>query len=212
MNNPIITQEQMMEVLDKCYNAATNGIPGSPTCQELASEYLEKYKTPELAAQKLITTQIAKATTSGFLTSLGGLITLPVALPANIASVLYVQMRMIASIAILGGYDPHDDEVQTLVYVCLAGISIGDMCKQAGIAFGNKLTMSLIKKIPGAVLTKINQKVGFRFVTKFGTKGIVNLGKAVPFVGGIVGGGLDFAGTKVIAIKSYNTFILDIIE
>lgn len=212
MNNPIITQEQMMEVLDKCYNAATNGISGTPTCQELASEYLEKYKTPELAAQKLITAQIAKATTSGFLTSLGGLITLPVALPANIASVLYVQMRMIASIAILGGYNPHDDEVQTLVYVCLAGISIGDICKQAGIAFGNKLTMSLIKKIPGAVLTKINQKVGFRFVTKFGTKGIVNLGKAVPLVGGIVGGGLDFAGTKAIATKSYNAFILDIIE
>lgn len=212
MGKSIITQEQMMEILDRCYTAATNGLPGTPTCQDLASEYLEKYKIPELAAQKLISAQIAKATTSGFLTSLGGLITLPVALPANIASVLYVQMRMIASIAILGGYNPHDDEVQTLVYVCLAGISIGDICKQVGIAFGNKLTMSLIKKIPGTVLTKINQKVGFRFVTKFGTKGIVNLGKAVPFVGGIVGGGIDFAGTKAIATKSYNTFILDIIE
>lgn len=212
MSNPIITQEQMMEVLDKCYTAATNGIPGTPTCQELASEYLEKYKTPELAAQKLITAQIAKATTSGFLTSLGGLVTLPVALPANIASVLYVQMRMIASIAILGGYNPHDDEVQTLVYVCLAGISIGDICKQAGVVFTNKLTTSLIKKIPGTVLTKINQKVGFRFVTKFGTKGIVNLGKAVPIVGGIVGGGIDFAGTKAIATKSYNAFLLDIID
>ena len=35
-----------------------------------------------------ISWQVAKCGTSGFLTGLGGLITLPVAIPANIASVL----------------------------------------------------------------------------------------------------------------------------
>lgn len=209
MNKQLITQEQIMNVLDKCYDASMKGLPGAPSSTDLAFEYLEKYKDSEIAAQKLINAQIAKCTTSGFLTSLGGLITLPVSIPANVASVIYVQMRMIAALAVMGGFDPQDDEVQTLVYVCLAGMSLGDICKQTGIKFTNKLTTSIIKKIPGTVLTKINQKVGFRFVTKFGTKGIINLGKAVPIVGGIVGGGLDFVGTKTIANKAYNVFVLN---
>ena len=69
-----------------------------------------------------------------------------------------------------------------------------------------KFTNGLIKKIPGKVLTKINQKVGFRFITKFGTKGIVNLGKLLPGVGAIVGGGLDLVETKIIAERAYKWF------
>lgn len=56
-------------------------------------------------------------------------------------------------------------------------------------------------------MTKINQRVGFRFLTKFGSKGIINIGKAVPFVGGIIGGGLDFTETKIIADRAYKMFI-----
>ena len=65
----------------------------------------------------------------------------------------------------------------------------------------------MVKKIPGSVLTKINQKVGFRFLTKFGTKGLINIGKAVPIVGGVIGGGFDFAETKIIANRAYKMFI-----
>lgn len=68
------------------------------------------------------------------------------------------------------------------------------------------LANGLIKKIPGKVLTKINQKVGFRFITKFGTKGIVNLGKMLPGVGAVIGGGLDLVETKVIAHRAYKWF------
>lgn len=114
---------------------------------------------------------------------------------------------MIACLAHMGGYDTNSDQVQTLVYACLAGISIDQILKQAGIRFGNKFVMAMVKKIPGEVLTKINQKVGFRFITKFGTKGIINIGKAVPVVGGIIGGGFDFAETRVIAGRAYKMFI-----
>lgn len=54
-----------------------------------------------------------KCTTSGFFTGFGGLITLPVALPANVTRILYVQMRMIASLAYMAGLNVHDDSVQT---------------------------------------------------------------------------------------------------
>lgn len=92
------------------------------------------------------------------------------------------------------------------IYACLAGVAVNGLLKQAGIKIGVKFTNGLIKKIPGKVLTKINQKVGFRFITKFGTKGIVNLGKLLPGVGAIVGGGLDLVETKIIAERAYKWF------
>ena len=197
-----------MQLLDKLYNQSIHGIAKvSPPVEELANNYLEKSNDATTAAKKFINYQIAKCTTAGFVTGLGGIITLPVAIPANVGSVMYVQMRMIACLAYMGGYDTNSDQVQTLVYACLAGISIDQILKQAGIQFGNKFVMAMVKKIPGEVLTKINQKVGFRFVTKFGTKGIVNIGKAVPVVGGMIGGGFDFVETKVIANRAYKMFI-----
>lgn len=203
-----ISQNEIMQLLDKLYDQSIHGIAKvSPPIEELANDYLEKSQDTSAAAKKFINYQIAKCTTSGFVTGLGGLITLPVAIPANVGSVMYVQMRMIACLAYMGGYDTDSDQVQTLVYACLAGISIDQILKQAGIQFGNKFVMAMVRKIPGEVLTKINQKVGFRFLTKFGTKGIINIGKTVPVIGGVIGGGFDFVETRVIAKRAYKMFI-----
>ena len=199
-----MNQNQIMELLDTLYAKSINGIPKvSQPIDVLANDYLSKNNSIEKAAKQFVNYQVAKCTTSG----LGGLITLPVAIPANVSSVMYVQMRMIACLAYMGGYDTNSDQVQTLVYACLAGISIDQIIKQAGIKFGTKFTTAMVKKIPGTVLTKINQKVGFRFLTKFGEKGIINIAKLVPVVGGVIGGGFDLVETKVIANRAYKMFI-----
>ncbi len=201
-------QKEIMQLLDSLYEKSIQGIPKiSQPINVLANEYLSKSKDTKTAAKKFINYQVAKCTTSGFISGLGGLITLPVAIPANISSVMYVQMRMIACIAYMGGYDTESDQVQTLVYACLAGVSIDQIIKQAGIQFGTKFTTAMVRKIPGTVLTKINQKVGFRFITKFGTKGVINIGKAIPVVGGIISGGFDFTETRIIAKRAYKMFI-----
>ena len=205
-----ISQEDIMQLLDKLYDNSIQGLAKvSPPISQLASDYLDKHSDVETAAKSFINYQIAKCTTSGFVTGLGGLITLPVAIPANISSVLYVQMRMIACLAHMGGYDTKSDQVQTLVYACLAGISLDQVVKQVGIKVGVKFANTMVKKIPGQVLVKINQKVGFRLLTKFGTKGIINIGKAIPLVGGVISGGFDFAETKIIADRAYKMFILN---
>lgn len=203
-----MNQNQIMELLDTVYKKTINSIPKvSQPIDVLANDYLSNNDSTEKAARQFVNYQVAKCTTSGFVTGLGGLITLPVAIPANVSSVMYVQMRMIACLAYMGGYDTHNDQVQTLVYACLAGISIDQIIKQAGIKFGTNFTTAMVKKIPGTVLTKINQKVGFRFLTKFGEKGIINIAKLVPVVGGVIGGGFDLVETKVIANRAYKMFI-----
>lgn len=202
-----ISQEDMMKLLDTCYEKAVNGIPYvSPSVEKLAVDYLEKHSTKEEAAKAMIQNQIIKCTTSGFITGFGGVITMPFTLPANVGSVLYVQIRMIACTAYLAGFDLNCDQTQTFVYACLAGVSLNALVKQASIKFGTKLANSLIKKIPAKALTNINQKVGFRLATKFGTKGIVNLGKMVPGVGAVIGGSLDLIETKAIGRRTYQWF------
>lgn len=199
------SQETMMSTLDWAYQQTLKGVPGQQTVKELVDDYLSKYDK-ETAIEKLIQTQAAKAATSGFVTGFGGLLAMPVTLPANITSVLLVQMRMIAAIAHIRGYDLSDDQVKTYVYVALTGTTVSDIAKKAGITIGNKLLTGMIKKIPGTILTKINQAVGFRLVTNFGTKGVVNLGKLVPVAGAVIGGTVDTMATLAIANGAKNAF------
>lgn len=201
------TKEDIMKTLDVCYDKCLNGIPVvSPNVEELANEYLEKYSNKWLATKELVNNQVLKCTTSGVLTGFGGAVTLPVTIPANVGSVLYVQMRMIAAIAYLNGYELDSDATQTFVYACLAGVAVNELLKRVGVTVGTKVATNLIKKIPGKVLTAINKKVGFRLLTKFGSTGVVNFGKLVPGVGAIVGGTFDYTETKIIADRAVKWF------
>lgn len=202
-----ITQESMMNTIDWAYNKSINGgLPGSKEVDQLSNEYLAKYPDPEIAIDRFIKWQEGKTATSGFVTGFGGLVTMPITVPTDVASVIYVQLRMIAVIATLRGYNPHDDEVRTLAYICLTGTTTADFLKRSGIVVAEKIGTNVIKKIPGKALIKINQAVGFRLITKFGQTGVVNLGKAVPVLGALVGGSVDFAATKAIARVTKKNF------
>jgi hypothetical protein len=196
-----------LQVLEWVYQRALDGIPGVDTSlEDLAQSYGGKYCTEE-AIDRLINWQIAKAGATGFITGVGGMLTLPVTIPANVAGVSYLQLRMIAAIAHLRGYEARDDQVRTLAFICLTGSNAFDVLKDVGIQVGTKLTRQMILRISGATLRRINQKVGFRLVTKAGSRGVVNMVKVVPVVGGVVGGSLDAAATKVIGATAKRLFI-----
>ena len=70
---------KMMQVLDWAYEKSLNGVPGMPPVIEFAEQYKNKSGSLESNVNSLIRWQMSKTATSGFLTGLGGLITLPVA-------------------------------------------------------------------------------------------------------------------------------------
>ncbi len=199
---------KISQVLEWAYEKSLNGIPGvSDSVEVFASSYMKGNGSTKQNVNSLIRWQISKTTTSGFLTGLGGLITLPVAVPADISTGIYVHMRMIAAIAHIGGYDIKDDKVKSMIYLCLVGESVKDILKDGGIAIGNKLALSSLKSVSGKTLTKINRMVHFRLITKFGEKGVVNLGKLLPVVGGIIGGSVNAISTNTIGNLARKTFI-----
>ena len=192
-------EREMMNLLENCYDKALEGVlPGERTVVELAEDYLAKSSSREKAIDNLIGYQTVLCGTNGFITGLGGLLVLPVAIPANVAGVIYVQLRMIAAIAHINGYDIYSDQVRTIAYACLTGSSAANILKNVGIKISEKIAVNALKKVPRAILRKINQQVGFRLVTKFGQKGLVNFGKMMPLVGGVVGGVFDTGMTLTI--------------
>lgn len=200
------------KALDLAYDKAVDGIPGVPglkPAEELARDYLNEPGSLEDKVNTLIRYQVLKATTSGFVTGLGGVLTLPVAIPANLASVMYLQLQMVAAIGCMGGRDVRNDRVKTVCYTCLCGNAGMDILKGAGITVGKKLTEQAIKQLSFEVIKKINQVVGFRLITKFGQTGVINFGKAIPLVGGVVGGTFDGATTYTIGRVAKNVFVTD---
>lgn len=203
-----LTAGKVQKVLDWAYDKAVNGVTGLDSAQDIAESYIKKGGNQVDCVNALIRWQNTKAGTSGFVTGLGGAITLPVAIPANITSVMYIQIRMIAAIAHIGGYDLKDDSVRAFVYLCLCGNAAKDILKEAGVKIGMQLTRSAIRSVSGEVIKTINRAVGFRLLTKFGQKGSINLVKLVPLAGGIVGGTLDSISTNIIGNIALQTFIM----
>ena len=206
-----LTQEKIIEALDYAYDKALNGLPGIDSVEELAKDYLTEYQqgkaTLEDAANSLVRWQNTKSATSGFVTGLGGLLTMPVTIPANLASVYFIQIRMIGAIAHMAGFDVRKYQVKALIYSCLVGNAAKEVLKDVGIQLGKKIAQSSINKISGEVIKKINTYVGFRLLTKAGTTGVVNLTKAVPILGGVIGATFDAVTTNTIGNVAIECFI-----
>ena len=202
-----LNHPSLMKVLDWAYEKALQGIPGLDSASEMAENYLIQKGSLHEKANSLIRWQNAKAGTSGFITGMGGLMTLPVAIPANLASVLYIQIRMIAAIAHMGGHNLREDKVKMLVYICLVGNLAKDIIQEAGIMLGTRLTARAVGSISERSILAINERVGFRLLATYGGRGAINLGKAVPLVGGVIGGTIDSVTTNIIGNTARNIFL-----
>ncbi len=187
---PIIQQ-----ALEWCYTNAIEGRGFIKSAQDFAEEYLSSSNgNKEEAANSLIRWSAIKAGSSGFVTGFGGLLTLPVTIPTDVSATYFIQLRMIAAIAHMGGHDVCGDRVKTLCFLCLLGESAaGTFSKTIGKPVTAKLMTKMIEKVPGKVLIEINKAVGFRLITKAGSTGIINLTKMLPVAAALVGGGFNYS-------------------
>ena len=194
-------------VADQLVRAAIHGAGPMKGAVEVAEEHLAHYpQDREKAIQRLIGTHVRMAAASGFLTGLGGVVTLPVTIPAALAGLYVLGARMSAGIAHLRGYDVESEEVRSAVLVSLLGSGGTEILKRTGVEVRKKTTAAAFQRIPGRVLIEINKKIGFRLVTKAGEKGVVNLAKLVPLVGAPVGAAFDGVGCKTTATYALRIF------
>jgi hypothetical protein len=189
------------------------GIEGkAPTMKssaELAEDYLRdsRYRNDDARIESLIRWESSKTFVTGFTTGVGGVLVLPVTIPAAIGSAWVLQARLVGAIAHIRGYNLDDERVRTLAVAVLAGdATVTEAVKRIGTDVGTRASRQAVSRISGRALIEINKKVGFRLLTKAGTTGVINISKAIPLIGGVVGGTVDGAATGVVGRVAKRTF------
>lgn len=143
----------------------------------------------------------------GFVTGLGGFVTMPIALPANVLEFYVQATRMVGAIAILRGYDIKEPRIRTAVLLTLVGSKSEEVLKKAGMATGGgRIAAIALRNVPPAALMVVNKAIGFRVLRGVGTKVFGRFGRGIPIAGGFVGGGIDAYMMKKIADHAMKEF------
>lgn len=149
----------------------------------------------EKAIDKVVRGHIRDGAAGGFVTSLGGFVTMPVAVPANVFEFYVLATRMVAGVAHLRGYDITAPEIRTAVLLTLIGNDAGEVLAKAGVPLGpiaSGATASLlVGRLPKSALMVVNKAVGFRLLRSVGQRTLTRFGKLIPVAGGVLGAGLD---------------------
>ena len=161
----------------------------------------------DVAVRRIIRESRIAAGSNGFVTGLGGIVVMPVTIPANVAGSLFINARMTGAIAHLRGYELGDPLARALIPLVVAGSSVQAALAGLGIKAGTTVVDAIIKALPIAAIRAINRRVGFYLLAKYGTqRAAVTLAKAVPFVGGVTGGTIDYHLTGLIGRRADATF------
>jgi hypothetical protein len=159
---------------------------------EVAAAALASEGSPERAVHHVVSSHVRMGSAFGFVTSVGGVITLPVALPANVVGFYLIATRMTAAVATLRGYDITDPKIRSAVLLTLVGTESHDLLRKAGaVAPSSAMTNLATQALPRPALMVVNKAVGFRLLSQAARTTLVRFGRVVPLVGGAVGAVLD---------------------
>lgn len=185
MHDDNIPFSALFSWLDNLYLHAIKGGVGTDSAKELAHHYLSIFPDTQQAAENLVIWESSKAATSGFITGLGGVVALPVMLTVGLTGLLFIQFRMIAAIAILGGHSPDDIRTRHLIYLCLGGSVAKELLHNAGL--------HLFRQLSSAALETVTEKAVTTLMTRI-TTGVAagSVARLLPLLGGIMSGGMDW--------------------
>ncbi|EPK3139307.1 hypothetical protein ACWOQQ_24250 [Enterobacter sp. ESY66] len=165
----------------------------------LADSYLQHETTRMDAAESLVLYESLKACGSGFSCGLAGGVLLPLTVTADVCSSLFIQMRLCAAVAIIGGHDTADPRVRLLCWCALAG----DACSDAisGI-ITRLLTRALnLPQAETALLTVVRDALLLK-----SSHVLLRESLLLPLLGGVINGGAAWLVTRLtgqIAIRMF---------
>lgn len=195
-------------VTDWLVARACKGVAPFDSAAALAAPYMRQgaYKSPALAAQALVNHELGKSFGAGFATGLGGILALPVALPAGMAVSLLLQARMVAAIAIIFGHDPEHPGVQTSILLSLEAGFAPEGVRRVGAKLGRWAAARTLNKVAPDVLVQLNERIGANLLARATRHKWSRLGRAVPVVGALVAGGMDVYSCRQVAKEAIALF------
>jgi hypothetical protein len=162
------------------------------SAQRVSDAALRRSSGPDEAIERIVRTHTVGAAAFGFLTGVGGFVTLPVALPVNVAEFYLQATRMVGAIAIVRGYDVQQPEMRTAVLLTLVGSRADQVLAKAGIrTTGGPLSRMALRPLPPAGVMMVNKAVGFRLMRGVLERVFSRLGRGIPVFGGAFGALID---------------------
>jgi hypothetical protein len=190
---PGLTTSFVREALHR----AIVGVGPLPPAAKAADAQLKEQKgNRERAVHEVIENHVRYAGAQGFVTNIGGIVTMALTIPANVSGLALIQCRMIAGIAHLRGYDLDDPRVRNAILTCLLGEdTVNAMIKKKKLPAPPMALATAPVNDPD--LDRIlSAEVASELITKVAGKRIaVTIGRRVPIVGGVVGLGADAYAT-----------------
>lgn len=186
---PGLTTSFVREALQR----AIAGVGPLPGAAAAADAHLRARGGDEVrAVHDVIESHVRLAGGQGFVTNLGGLVTAPVTMPANIAGLAVVQCRMVAGIAHLRGHDLSDAHVRAAVTLTLLGEDKVTEMVAAKQVTGTPYELATSPSKDPRTEQRIAAEVAGVLVARMAGKQVVSsVGRRVPLVGGVVGAGAD---------------------
>lgn len=190
---PGVTGHAVRDILER----AIDGIGPVPGAAKSANIKLRKAGGDvDVAIDALITSHLRLAGAQGFLTNIGGLLTMAVTVPANIAGVSLLQCHLAAAILHLRGYDLTSPAVRDAVLVCLL-----DRDARKSLTKATGLTISpaaLATAVPDThVQQQVAKAVTGQLLAMSGGKQVASfVARRIPVLGGAVGGFGDALSTR----------------
>ncbi len=195
-----------LKILDSVFDLAVNDADIGQTAIELANEYLKNnnYDVKKASIEMIESQEVFKENET--LCYIGKRFILERTIPADVAGNLYIQIRMITALAVMGGYDPKDYLIKTLVFITLIGMSSIDISKRMGIYIGFRVTIQEVKKSSKKCLREINEEIGYRLVNVLCHDGIHVVSKAPDYESLLVEP-FDHNSIKMVAKRAVDLFL-----
>ncbi|MBA2444901.1 MAG: EcsC family protein [Nocardioidaceae bacterium] len=177
----------------QAFDRAVDGAGPMRGAAEAADKRLEEHNgNVTEAIDALIDAHVRMATAQGFVTNLGGLLTVAVMIPANISGLALLQCHMVAGIAHLQGYDVTDPRVRNAVLACILGEdTVRGLVKNKklpstpmAIATAPSYDFELDRRIASEVAAELIGRVA-------GKRTVTFIARRAPIIGGGVGAVTD---------------------
>lgn len=181
------------------YTFAIEGTAVTDSAAVLAESYLLSGDTLG-AVESLVLHESLKACGSGFACGLTGGVLLPLSVTADVCTSLFIQMRLCASVAIIGGHNVSDPRVRLLCWGAMAG--------DTGMDALNSIVMRLLSKslsLPDAQTTLLSVLRDELFLKGGGM--LLKEGLLIPLLGGVLNGSAAWLVTHLTGKLAIRLFI-----
>lgn len=196
------------EIFESVVDRGIEGLPPFASSWELAVGYLGdgSFADNHERVAALIARESRKNAVSTAVTNLGGLLTLPVAVPANAYASFAYQARLAAAVALVYGHDIRSPRVRALVGISLAGRRAVEALKGVGVKAATALLERGAAQLAEKLAADVGAGVGMRILGQ-GSQQLPGLMlKSIPLAGAAVCGFIDWRYCRAVGRVSRAIF------